>query len=287
MYLNQINVIWAGKFRYSHDYFVDKHNHEFFQLFYIIDGSGYMITDDNEYILKSDEVFFCPPGYNHRFISDSNYPLRTIEVKFEICKKNLHSDLLEIQGHIHIDSTEIRNILESIVVEAINRDFVSKDIIGVKFMLVLFKLLRMVKDKQIKKDDGFDMEIKNVSDSDHTFEKTLKYIRENLDKPIELAELSRQSGLEASYLCRIFKKRYGVTPRQYINDLRINKAKELMMNSGFNITQIAEQLGFSSVHYFSKHFKEKEKISPLDYRNKVHNNIHISLDDENTNNDNY
>lgn len=279
MYLDQINIIWAGKFRYAPGFNVEKHEHSFFQLFYIIDGIGCMVTDDNEYVLKSDEVFFCPPGYSHRFISDQTNPLRTIEVKFDIYVNDLYSDLKEISGCIAINSSEIRNLLESLVVEAINRDFISRDIINVMFLSILFKLLRQLKNEQMKNEGHFDADIEKNSDSDSSFDKIFDYIHKNLNRSIGLGELSRLAGLEASYLCRLFKKKYGTTPIRYINNLKIIKAKEIMMNSEYNITQIAETLGFCSVHYFSKCFKEKENITPLEYRNKVRNNIHIKLDE--------
>jgi len=64
---------------------------------------------------------------------------------------------------------------------------------------------------------------------------------------------------------------------QYINNFRISKAKELMMYSDFNITQISELVGFQSVHYFSRYFKNKERITPSEFRKGVKDNIYVYL----------
>lgn len=82
-------------------------------------------------------------------------------------------------------------------------------------------------------------------------------------------------GHESTYLYRIFKKEFGVTPIKYINDLKLTKAKEFLTNSSMDVTEISEALGFYSVHYFSKCFKEKENITPLEFRKKVGNNIYM------------
>lgn len=60
----------------------------------------------------------------------------------------------------------------------------------------------------------------------------------------------------------------GTTPVQYINRMRLRKAKELLATTDKSITEIAMTAGFQSIHYFSRYFKEKERISPLLYRER-------------------
>ena len=80
-----------------------------------------------------------------------------------------------------------------------------------------------------------------------------------------------------THLNKIFKEAFNISPMQYTNNFRLEKAKELMMYSDFNISQISELVGFSSIHYFSRYFKKRENISPSEYRSNVKNNIYIYL----------
>lgn len=68
------------------------------------------------------------------------------------------------------------------------------------------------------------------------------------------------------YLSHSFKKEYGTSPVDYLMKRRITEAKALLTSTDFSLTQIAEQIGFGSLAYFSKCFHKIENISPNEYR---------------------
>ena len=70
----------------------------------------------------------------------------------------------------------------------------------------------------------------------------------------------------AEVIFRIVQRSTGLPPIQYINQFRINRAKEDLRNTDISITDIAEKHGFSSIHYFSKLFRQLNGLSPLEYR---------------------
>lgn len=59
-----------------------------------------------------------------------------------------------------------------------------------------------------------------------------------------------------------------MTPQQYITDIRVTKAKELLLYSSFNITEIASIVGYDNSFYFSRIFKKNTALSPREYKNK-------------------
>ena len=105
----------------------------------------------------------------------------------------------------------------------------------------------------------------------------LRYMENNLDKRITLNGLAKLAAANPNYLCRIFKEKYGIAPIQYLNNLRLKKAKELLAFSELNVTQIADILGFRTIHYFSRFFKDIENMSPLEYRGKMNNTVFVDL----------
>lgn len=67
------------------------------------------------------------------------------------------------------------------------------------------------------------------------------------------------------YFRRLFKESFGIAPKQYITDIRIKKAKQLLIDTDSTVTQISEQCGFSSVYHFCRIFKEKTGLTPTEY----------------------
>jgi YesN/AraC family two-component response regulator len=95
-----------------------------------------------------------------------------------------------------------------------------------------------------------------------------KYINENHHENISLADIADDFYISKCYLSRIFKEITGFTVNEYINITRIKRAQQLLEQSDFNITEIADIVGYESITYFEKVFKKYLETSPLKYRKK-------------------
>ena len=82
---------------------------------------------------------------------------------------------------------------------------------------------------------------------------------------MSLSELCFLFGTNKTTLCSKFRASYGETVISYINKLKIKEAKKLLRKGGYNFTEISAIVGFSSVHYFSRIFKQYENQSPTNY----------------------
>ena len=89
---------------------------------------------------------------------------------------------------------------------------------------------------------------------------------------IHICSSIRMSGKQANEL---FKREYGCTVAQFINRFRLFRAKELLCYTNSSITEIATMTGFKTVHYFSRYFKEKENLSPIEYKRTVTETISL------------
>lgn len=94
----------------------------------------------------------------------------------------------------------------------------------------------------------------------------VNYIFENLHKKITVSELAEHTGLNASYLSRLFKKETGVSVSEYVITKKIAAAKSMLKYTNQPISEIAEMLAFSSQSHFTKTFRALEKITPKKYR---------------------
>ena len=95
----------------------------------------------------------------------------------------------------------------------------------------------------------------------------LEYLQQNYASKISLNDLARLFFCSQSTLVKTFKAEYQTTIISKLNDIRIEKAADLLIKSTFSIKEIASQCGYEDQNYFSKVFYNKYHMSPTNYRN--------------------
>lgn len=100
--------------------------------------------------------------------------------------------------------------------------------------------------------------------------KANQYILEHYSQPITLTEISAYVGLNPSYFSSLFKRETGVTFLDYVMEVRIEAAKELLVGTEKSIGEIAESVGYNDMKYFYKRFRQSTGISPKEYRRLYH-----------------
>lgn len=95
-------------------------------------------------------------------------------------------------------------------------------------------------------------------------------MRQNCDRELNLEKLAMKYNVGYSYFRKMFKKYTGVAPGQYHLQLRIIRAKEILVSSEKSIKEISLELGFQNIHYFSLIFKKKVGTSPSEFRKHPH-----------------
>lgn len=97
-------------------------------------------------------------------------------------------------------------------------------------------------------------------------ERCKDYVRKNYREKIYLEEIADTLGISGSYLSRLFKKETGVCLQDFVNEVRVEKAANLLIYSDEPLPRIAEYVNFPSQSYFGKIFKEKKQMTPRQYR---------------------
>jgi AraC-like DNA-binding protein len=96
----------------------------------------------------------------------------------------------------------------------------------------------------------------------------VEYVKEHcLDPNISITELSDKFQISRSYISRIFKKRTGMGMVDYIHELRLDRAKELMKDTDLSLKEIAEKVGFCHSVTMSRAFRKIEGVTPGQFRN--------------------
>jgi two-component system response regulator YesN len=110
---------------------------------------------------------------------------------------------------------------------------------------------------------------KEIEKSSTIINKINQYIHDNYSENISRSKIAEEFFLTPEYLAKLYKKKTGITIKTYINDYRIEKAKELLRTSDMNISEIAVAVGFDNFSYFSTLFKKATGISPKDYKDEL------------------
>ncbi len=96
--------------------------------------------------------------------------------------------------------------------------------------------------------------------------KLTSYLSEHYREEFTVNKAARLVNISAGYLSFLFKKQTGKTLIEYLNDVRVSRAAEYLVNSGMSVAEIAEEVGYENINYFGRLFKEITGLCPKQYR---------------------
>lgn len=97
-------------------------------------------------------------------------------------------------------------------------------------------------------------------------DEAIAYIQRNLDEPLPLTRLARHVAFSTFHFARIFKERMGLPPLYYVSSLRLQRAKELLLDSNLSVRQIGLEIGQQSLGTFTTRFTERVGMTPGEFR---------------------
>lgn len=260
------SVLWCGK--YHQNWENDFHDHNFFQLIAIVGGTGRVVLETSEYPIAKGKLFLIPPQVSHAVYGDarSSTALKMMDIKFAVNDKLIFADLMRVEECFALkDFAWFGRYFEKILEESDKRRLHYYDVINSYLEILLVQIIReRLGGEEAAQDDLLHEQVESFKGVDVA--ELMHYIHTNYSKIISLDDLSFLAQVNKTTLICIFKELYGTTPIRYINRLRLQKAKELLVNTDISISEIAELIGFQSIHYFSRYFRSKENCSPVEYR---------------------
>ena len=283
MQLIPVDVILILRCKYMWQKHVEKHSHDYYQMIYITGGEGEIVVNNSKFSVKANDIYFFVPSVEHELFAYGKDPMSSIEVKFHVNDCNLKNQLSNINVSLETPSQNIKSKLEELLVEAIEKSSYFKELVNIGITEVLYELLR---GSELKRKHAQNMrcEIHEYKDNkliaSQEVKKVFDYIQMNFTKEIALKQLGLVANLNSTYLCKMFTNIYKVSPIQLVNSLRLNKSKELLAYTDLSITQISDDVGFKSIHYFSRYFKSKENMSPIEYKHYFNECISMNIDEE-------
>lgn len=225
---------------------------------YIISGEGTVILDGKVYHAKAGDIYMLPPGRDQLYYSDAANPWTKIWFN---ARGTLIDHLLELYDPqcmgIFPDAGG-REYIEKIQDIGRNEDYLNREK-QEKAAVVFHEFLQYLYGKFYVRKNNYSEETVRLKE----------YIDKHFMQNIALKDLAEVVYLSESQVIRIFKKDLGVTPYEYILNLKMGQAKLLLRGTRLLVKEIAFQLGFCDEHYFSYVFKQKVGRTPGAYRKEM------------------
>ena len=217
-----------------------------------LDGCRITYTDkDGEvYVANSGDIVYTPMGSEYRavlsdFASEASHTLGINFLLFdEAREKIILSDKIQILQAK--DTAQISALFDRAVVHDRGRTSLSTRI-------ALMEILS-------------DLRNKPTSNEDKIVSRTIKYLSQHIESNPSIAEIAKECNVSEVYLRRRFKEGMGISPSEYRDELRLNKAISYLKFGDISVQEISDMLGYSTVSHFIKRFKERFGASPLQYR---------------------
>ncbi|MDP4092330.1 MAG: AraC family transcriptional regulator [Bacillota bacterium] len=239
------------------------------EIIFVKGGSGSITIENKNYPVKEGMLFYICPNVLHSIEVDTELAGSFFTVHFSYANASCIDNKWEIRNesnilHLHTaqeikDYYQIEDLFKKLV-ESWNTKLPGYEFIARTF---LQQLLIAIYQSGRKHDRNYSISLK--------VEKVINYMYSNLDMRLSLTQLAEMVQLSPTYFSRAFREITGYSLIEFFNKLKIDKAKEMIIEGDKKIKEIAHLLGFTDEFYFSRTFKKIEGISPSEYYSK---NVH-------------
>ena len=256
-------------FRYQVPYFQFKwHYHPEFELTYIVKGNGYRIVGNSYEPFADGDLVLLGSNLPHTWSGKADGDVNSDAIVIQFSSEFI-SPFLELNESILIKKmleSSLRGINFEPDEQLVTRIIEITETNGVDRILKLISILDILSKKQIKLIAPNTFHNVVSKKSEVRINKVCLFIQNNFQNKIYLKEVADLIYLTESNFCKFFKKATGKTYSDYVNEIRINEASRLLIQTDKTISQISFECGFETLSYFNRVFLNKKGITPSVYR---------------------
>lgn len=270
-------IVTVHYLEHAKNYVFQGESHDFWELVYVDKGSLTAVAEDVTYELAQGQMLFHRPNEFHKLSANGTVAPNLVIVSFVS-----HSEAMAFFEHRVVFATQRqRDLLSQLVREAgqafscplgdphlpqmtcaADAPFGAQQLVQLSLEALLIDMIRVggATDERPRVASS----VKQRADNELT-ERVIRYMDDNLCNNLSFSAICVFSAQSATNLKTIFKSVTGMGVMEYYRHLKIERAKQLLREGNGNITQIADRLGYTSVHYFSRHFKQSTGMTPREY----------------------
>lgn len=246
----RINISYAARARHSNAWCVKPHSHPWYEFNYVRRGSVRVSVEGSEFLADCGDSYIIPPGVKHANRS-------TGEGDDGICVRfSLEAADAEAERVVEILRRPLRAPFDSGIEKMGTRG-------GVMSAKAEFAGLLMH-----MHDERTGAALRPEPISHNVSEQVIMYLNEYYRTKISEQELAEALNISYRSMARNFKAETGLTVSEKLAEIRLNHAKRSLLSTRLSLYDIAVSCGYDNEYYFSRKFKQKEKLTPSEYRRR-------------------
>ncbi len=233
--------------------------HPMAELTYVDQGALHSVADGQDLLLEQGDVTIYAPDQWHMQYADVGVAPRFVTISFEVS-----GDLERLKNRKFRVPQQAVTLLQQMLREQEAPDDWSGDLIIAQLSQLLAILLRQMDAPQPK------LKPSNAVHSENEIIRCAQqFISEHIREKLSVPIVAKQVEVSPSYLTALFHKNLQITPGEYIRRIKLQESKQMIRENSMNFTEIAAALQYSTVHHFSRQFKEKFGLTPTEYARSV------------------
>lgn len=264
------------------DFYNQWHFHPEIELIYIHKGRGTRFIGTDVHRFEQDEMFLFGSNLAHMWRCDPEYFKEGSKLKAEVSIIYFHHDFLgdkffnipELKG---IDSllekaklgVEITGNTKARVKDLIARLAVTKGLERITMLLSILEEMANSKEKKYVSPVGHEVKIDHAEAA--RLNKVFQYVSDNFQRRITLSEIASVANLSAKAFCRYFKSKTRKTFNDFVLEVRIAHACNLLLEKDLSVYEVCYDSGFNNLSNFNRYFKKIINKTPTDYKREFLN----------------
>lgn len=283
-------IVSLHYFEYMSDFSFPGESHNFWEFLYVDKGELQVTADREKFILRQGQIIFHRPNEFHALAANNVIAPNLVVVSFDAggpCMDFFEHKILTV-------GESGRNLLSQVIAEAretfdgpmddpymealIRKEhglFGGEQMIKIhleQFLIQLFRsfsgILSLSEGKHLAA-KYYAGQAQTLSDGNQLFSDILSYLDRHIGGQLTVEKICRDNLIGVSQLKKLFRTHQGSGVMECFNKMKISAAKQMIRDQQMNFTQIADALGYTSVHYFSRQFKKITGMTPTEYRASI------------------
>lgn len=234
-------------------------SHEMVEITYVDRGSVHSVADGEDILLEQGELVLYAPNQWHMQYADIGVAPRLITISVVVSG----CEWTEVANRKIRIGQKMLTVLQQMCQEQERGGKYSMDMIISLLTIFLITLLRQGAQEQK------DRPVTAANGENRIIGRTQQYIATHVREKLTVPIVAKNVQVSPSYLTALFQKHLQISPGEYLRRIKLQESKQMIREGNMNFTEIAEALQYSTVHHFSRQFKEKFGITPSEYAKSV------------------
>ena len=230
------------------------------ELTYVDQGELHTVADGQDILLKQGEIAFKGPNQWHMDYADIGVAPRYVTITFDL----EGVDITPLLNRKFSAPQSAVNLIQQMLREQERMDAYSQDMILAHLTALVLTILRHADAPEAKLKAS-----NSVHSENEIIRRAQQYISGHIREKLSVPLVARMVDVSPSYLTALFHKNLQISPGEYIRRIKLQESKQMIREGNLNFTEIAAALQYSTVHHFSRQFKEKFGITPTEYAKSV------------------